>query len=117
MENGKQENLIEPYNAKTTDEIKEIALGIFKGSIFTSLQIKNQFDISCVFIAAGFGDQIYIDWLNNNKICVFYEYLDKSLPRTINGYPIFTSHSHLNKEDTQEVLKKYEEIKKLMESL
>ena len=109
--------MMEPYKTKTAEEIKEIAIGIFKGTIFTSLQVKNKSDIYCVFMAAGFGDQDYTDWLTNNKICIFYEYFDKSLPRSINGYPIFMSHGHLNEEDTQKILEKYKEIKKVMENL
>jgi len=105
----------ENYIPKTDKEIKEIALGIYKGIIFTSNQIKDNSSIGMVFSAFLLSPPEYKKWLEENKISMLYEHLDKAGPRSINGYPMFISHGHLNNEDEIRVKEKFEEIKNLME--
>lgn len=106
----------EPYKCKTVQEIKEIALGIYKGQIFTSNQVKDLSVLGLIFMALSMSDENYKNWMKENDIYIIYEYIDKCLPtRSINDYPIFTSHSHLNKEDAIKVEEKFNEIKKVLD--
>jgi hypothetical protein len=48
------------------------------------------------------------EWVKDAGI--IYEYISAAGPRSINGYPMFTSCRKLNKEDTQTMIKYYNEL-------
>ena len=118
------------YTRKTDEEVRELALALFKGEIFTSAHLRNQSDVTMVFMPIALGcfspqgdnnAEKFIDEVNSRPviedIAVVYEYMSKAGPRSINGYPCFTSLSFLNKEDWKRVLEKHKEIESALSSI
>jgi len=99
---------------RSDEELKKIALGIFKGEIFTSWNIRpeDQHLLPLIFMPLGFIKPEQIKELEEKKIVAVFEYLDKALPKTVNGYPIFMSCQLLTQEEAEKVIKYYNEIKK-----
>lgn len=84
------------------DKLKELVLGIVDGRIFTVQHInpdQHPMLLGQVFIPIGLG--VLQDWTPEQlqKIGTLYEYYAKALPRTINGYPMFTSCQMVHIED------------------
>lgn len=105
------------YCKRTDREIKELALGIYKGEIFTSLQIRENdtYLLSTIFMPLMFMDKEQIDKMEKHKAYMFYANMSEAGPRAINGYPIFMSMNYINEEDCKKVLEKYEVIKKAID--
>lgn len=75
-------------------ELRKLALDIRGGAVFTSAQVhpSEAPDIlHMVFIPLAFMEKKDLVKMRKDKIMVVYEYLDKALPRSVNGYPIFAS--------------------------
>ena len=105
------------YVNRSKKKIKEIALALYKGEIFTSMQVRenDQNLLGSIFMPLLFSEQELIDWMKDNKITVFYEYLSEAGPRSINGYPIFFSMKMMDDKDWQAVYTQYEAIKKAID--
>jgi len=105
------------YVNRSKKEINELALDLFKGSIFTSNQIRanDQSLLLSIFMPLVFMKKEYIDWMQDNKISVFYEYWDQAGPRSINGYPIFFSMKMMDEKDAKIVWEKCEAIVKAVD--
>lgn len=103
------------YTPKTDDELKLLARDINAGRVFTSnhLPEHDQDMLRMIFMMIAFMEPADVDALQANKIAVFYEYLDKAGPRSINGYPSFFSVQTLNVDDA---VKCFEYAKKLHEA-
>jgi len=74
----------------TDDQLREFVLGVVDGRIFTDRQARN--DPFMVFFPpiwspfAGYNQESM-----KNRLGCIYEYVDKALPRAINGQPCFMS--------------------------
>lgn len=101
---------------KTEEEIKKIAEDLYRGYIFTDRHVENKEDIPSVFMSLCMLDKEGIDKLKNMDIGMIYEYIDKAMPRSINGMPIFFSFNILNKDDTKRVIDRYNRIIKAVEN-
>ncbi len=91
----------------THPEKREIAIGIFNGSIFTSAQIEKK-DMNLfpsIFFVLMLMEKKQRDEIISGDIGVFWEYMNKASPRSINGYPMFASVRTLNKADWEDVRK------------
>lgn len=104
------------YQRKTDEEIKEVAIGIKSGAVFTSNHVSDWDMLPKIFISLGFaamsGSSIIKD-MEDNNIVFIYEYMDQRGPRCINGLPQFFSCRMLNEEDYNRVTgmcKKLEEL-------
>lgn len=105
-------------NESMTDEqIKELALALFKGSVFTDRHIDNQEDISRVFMPLVFIKQETIDEWKVNPPGMLYEYISEASPRSINGMPMFFSVRIVSVPDTKKVLEVYNKIKGAVDNI
>lgn len=85
-----------PLPSKTTDELKVFVRDCCSGHIFTSAQVYQEDLLGLIFMPLLFGS---LETIELDSIGVFYEYMKKAGPRSINGYPIFHSIHFLNRED------------------
>jgi hypothetical protein len=122
----------EPYDWSksrlTDEEVKEFALGIYRNEIFTEYHIresdvKNLICMIFLPLALGaFSDPEEHGALQKSPPGMCYaryrnaEGRDQTFPRSINGYPIFSSCAFLSKEDTVRVHEKYNEIKETLDN-
>jgi hypothetical protein len=96
---------------KSKAELKQLAVDISDGRVFTSFQVRNDIDLPTVFMPLVFLTEKQYEEMG--EIYMIYEYEGKELQgRYINGMPIFFSMNILNKEDTEYVM---EEVQKLNE--
>lgn len=106
------------YVSKTDEELKQIALDLFKGSIFSDRHLINEPNmLTSVFMILPMLDKEKLEELKNNDVHFIFEYLNKALPRSINGCPAFMSAQYLNKDDTEKMFKYYREIERKVESV
>lgn len=97
----------------TDEELKKVAMGIYDSTIFCDRQVKEDSMLPTVFMPislrafAGFTKEEIAD------IGLIYEDMDKAMPNTINGYPIFGSLRLLNKADAEKTFVFYDEYKAL----
>ena len=117
-------------NRLTEDEVKEFALGMYRGEIFTELHIapqhRNGSTVRMVFMglalaADGMSPEMEgaLDKSPPGMVYARYHVNGRSntFPRSINGYPIFNTCAFLSREDTDRVQDKYEEIEKTLGSI
>ena len=74
----------------TDDQLREFVLGVVDGRIFTDRQARN--DPFMVFFPLIWGPfEAYNQESVKNRLGCIYEYVDKALPRAVNGQPCFMS--------------------------
>jgi hypothetical protein len=121
----------EPYDWSksrlTDDEVKEFALGIYRNEIFTEYHVREQDKknlLGMIFLPLALGmfadnpEQLGAMEKSPPGMC-YARYHDsqgrsQTLPRNINGYPIFASCAFLSREDTDRVNEKYNQIKETL---
>lgn len=97
---------------KTDDELKQLARDIHAGLVFTSDDVRVPQDapehvraeiaatsLRMIFLPLALADQPMLDHLAAQKPKLLYEYLSKSGPRGMNGYPQFFSVSVVTEEE------------------
>lgn len=92
-------------------EVKQIAVDLFHGKIYCDRHLHSPDDMPRVFMIVGLGafadhPKSYIE-----SIGLVYEYLDKAMPRGINGQPMFMSLKLLNRSDTNKMFEIYNKLK------
>lgn len=115
-------------NRLTDEQVKEFALGMYRGEIFTELHIRAQDKANVVpmvfmglaLAASGMSPEMRGALDKSPPGMVYARYhvngRDNTFPRSINGYPIFNECAFLSVEDTNRVQDKYEEIEKALDS-
>ncbi len=121
----------EPYDwskSRLTDkEVKEFALGIYRNEIFTEYHVResdkaNLLGMIFMPLALGGWDPETLGSLEKSPPGMCYaryhnaQGQSQTLPRSINGYPIFASCAFLSREDTDRVNKKHHEIKETLDA-
>jgi len=86
---------------KSDDELKQLARDIHAGHVFTSNHVPFPIEtgpdaawaseVQMIFMPLRLADQKALDEMKALDVRLFYEYLDKAGPRSINGYPQFMS--------------------------
>lgn len=98
------------------EELKKIALGIYKGLIFTDMHCDSAEEVTKVFMPIALGDDnSIIKGIDSGEIAMIYEYMEKAGRWAINGKPMFVSCNYLNKEEkdiVMDYLKKLDEAEK-----
>ncbi len=99
-------------------QLREFVLGVVDGKIYTHHQVPNPVDVPRVFFPLLFGAlNGYNQESLETRIGVLYEYMEKALPRGINGCPCFTSMRILHAEDWKRahaaILAEYERRKNI----
>lgn len=86
---------------KTDVEIKELALGVYRGEIFTDRHIRSSDAslLTSIFMPLGFMDDKTAKKVDEDKPVMFYAPLAGAMPRSINGYPFLPSVAYLNEEE------------------
>ncbi len=84
----------------TDAQLREFVLGVLDGRIYIDHQVRSPADVPMVFFPLLFGvlGGYNKDSLQSRIGCI-YEYLDKALPRSVNGRPCFMSMRLLHMED------------------
>ena len=100
---------------KTDDELKQLAVEIFDGKVFTDRHCNRSSDISMVFMPIILGAFSNMTEEERTDIGMIYEYLSEAGPRSCNGMPMFTSLRYLSKNDTDKMFAFYEENKNIKE--
>ena len=104
---------------KTDQELKQIAMDIHAGRIFTDSHIRDgdQHMASMIFIPISLMDRDAMKELAESKPAMIFEYLNKALSRSINGYPIFCSMRMLSCDENKKVCEYYDKIKAAVDKI
>ena len=105
------------YSGRTDKELKELAIGCYRGDVFTSLQIHDQNDISSVFMPLMMMDPVQRKDMVEDKPHMYYSYMKDAFPTGVNGYPCFGSVAHLNKKDALKFVEYYKKIEAKIDAL
>lgn len=100
----------EPKKPDTTiptmsdEDLRAFVDGAVSGRLFTSVQVTNGTLLPLVFLPVSMG--VFAGWTKEEleNVGVIWEWCDVSMPRTINGMPIFMSMRLMNKADWQRAL-------------
>jgi hypothetical protein len=102
-----------PRKARTDEELKQIAQDAYAGKIFTCQQAEPEM-WKMIFMPLGLmSDEQLVEFANSDP-GLFFEYLDKAGPRSVNSYPIFFSFQTLSQEEAKKVR---ELLKKIGEAM
>jgi hypothetical protein len=96
------ESIEEPHRKipnQSNEDIKKLALCYVENGIFTSADIRpNSVELGMVFMPLLFGA---VRGLDVNDIGLVYSEMGSAGPRSVNGYPMFTSCRFLNQHDNK----------------
>lgn len=104
-------------NRLSEEEIKRLALDIYRDKVFLSSMIDHSKDYMTVFIPLVFGAWENLTRNGHEHLGVFYEYYDRAGPMSINGFPMFFSFKVLHREDCDLVDEAIREIKAAVENI
>ena len=102
---------------RTSEELRQIAQDIHAGRIFTERHLTSGELLGCVFLPISFMDDAAIKGMQEAKVGMIFEYLDKAGPRSVNGYPIFLSFQTATEEEAAKVWGYYGAIKEAVDSV
>lgn len=106
------------YKSKSDEQIKDLAIKLYKNEIFTSMQVPEHstYLLPSIFMPLMFMDDVTKKILLINEAYCFYADIADSAPRTINGFPMFFSMLYLNKDDTYRLIEKFNDIKDVLDN-
>lgn len=116
-EGGGVEESLAAYEERDDQKLFEIAKGIHGGTIFTSMQVRDQCDLPLVFMVLSLAGPETIEELKRDGIQVLYAYYSEAGPRGINGYPIFMSCSVLNGNEWNKIVKYIKRIEETLSAI
>lgn len=101
------------FKVMTDEEIKEFAVALISGAVFTdrSLPKPDPHMLRMVFMPLAFGGLSHLSKEDCKKIGCLYEFMDKAMPSSMNGLPIFGSMRIMSITDWDRVVKIYEKIR------
>jgi len=106
-----QDQITEKPKEKTDEELKQLALDILEGRVFTDRHCSEPYEISMVFMPLVFLDEAGIEQLKADDPGMVYEYLTEAGPRSCNGLPNFFSMKLLSQDGTKKVMAIYDQLK------
>lgn len=101
------------FTSLTDKELKELAIGIYAGTIFTDRHVSESSDLGHVFMPIVFGAFSEATEEEIDKVGLIYEHINEAGSRSFNGLPMFFSMKIIRKEDAKKVFDYYGEYKKL----
>lgn len=112
----------DPYKPKTDEEIKKLALEMFRGNIVTDRHITQSGQdpsiLITLFLPLALGGPDLGKWMEENEIDLIYGKMSETIgDRSLNGWPMFTMAHLLNKNDAQRLFERYEKIQEAMKSI
>lgn len=122
QDTGKEENNVEDktvlkeepsFREYSPQELKNLAIGLMAGTIFSSMSIKdNDVDLlGVIFMPIYFGlfaEQTFYEEIKD--VGLIYEKMSNAGPRCVNGYPTFFSCELLH-------IKYFDDLQKVMEEI
>jgi hypothetical protein len=96
---------------RTDEELKKIARDLYDGKIFTDRHLQSLDELRMVFMVLAFMDQTEIKQMEENKVDMVFEYLDKAGPRAVNGKPCFFSCQTATQDEVAKINTYYKAIK------
>ena len=100
---------------KTDAELKQIAMDLYDGKIFSDRHLKNMEDAQMVFMPIALGAFSNATEEEMKDLGMIYEYLSEAGPRSVNGMPCFMSFQMLTRAESEKTFDHYEAYKKLKE--
>jgi hypothetical protein len=104
MESQMETEERKPYVPRSDEELKQIAQDWVMNVIFTSDQVRGQVELKLVFMPLVFIEQAEAEWMQENKITLFYASMSDALPRSIDGMPVFLTMRGLNQDDHKKMI-------------
>lgn len=98
-------------------ELKQVGIDMYHGSVFHTAMIRRVDEVPLVFVVLRFLTQEQLEKEAKDGVVAYYEYINKALPRSINGMPMFVSCRKLNKDQNNVVLEAYRQEKERCEEL
>jgi len=98
---------------KSDVELKQLAIDLAQGRIFTDRDIRDPSMLGVVFMPLIFMDEKLVKELKAEPPGLVYEYLSAAGSRSINGMPCFFSCRMLSKADADKV---YEMARRVVEA-
>lgn len=95
------------------EEIKNLALGIFRNEIFTDRHVgeRDLQLLSTIFMPLGFMDRKQkLDLQRKSRPGIFYASMANAGPRAINGYPMFFEVGMASTEDATKIWNEYNKL-------
>ena len=112
----KKRNKTKKRKNMPNNDLKQLAMDIANGKVFTSNQIKNESLLASVFMPLALMNDEQIHALHKAPPHMLYEYMDKAVPMSVNGMPIFGSVRFLNKTEYDKMIKFYKDYEKTIEN-
>jgi len=107
----------EYYRRRTNNELKELAVGCYRGNIFTSFQIHEPNMLGSVFMPLVLMNPAQKKDTYASKPHMYYAPMKDSFSTSINGYPCFGSVAYLNRNDSKRFMTYYRKIENSVEKL
>lgn len=105
------------YKPLSAEQLEQLAQDIAARRVFHSGMCERTEDVAMVFMPFGLmGDNLTLAEMIEQKVAIFYEYLDKAGPRSVNGMPMFFSMNMLNLDQAMIVQTKVQEIVALLKA-
>lgn len=104
------------YVSKSEEVLKQTAMDIYNGHIFTDSMVTTPSLLGAVFMPLIFADKDLLKEIQE-IVGMIYEYYSKAGPRSINGMPIFMSMCILDKYDAEKVIVYHDEYKNMMDKM
>ena len=107
----------EYYRRRTNNELKELAVGCYRGDIFTSFQIHEPNMLGTVFMPLALMNPAQRKDTYASKPHMYYAPMKDQFPTGINGYPCFGSVAYLNRNDSKRFMTYYRKMENSVEKL
>lgn len=98
---------------KTEAELRQIAMDLGDGKIFTDRHLRHPEELPLVFMVIPLGAFKNFTEEQRKNIGLVYEYYDQAGPGSANGYPLFMSLRMLTREETEQMIGYYKEYMEL----
>lgn len=105
---------------RTDEEVKQIALDLHRGKIFTDRHISDDddgFKLERVFFVLGMLKPEQMDAIKADPPGLIFEYIEKAGPRGFGNLPMFFSMQMLSQEDTTKMFAIYNKLREAEESV
>lgn len=104
---------------KTDAELKQLAIDVYHGKVFTNLEIVTgelKSLLGTVFMPIGLGAlEQTREWPEERRPVLVYEYMHKANTVSVNGYPTFVTANFLNRGEMERLSDFYIEYKNLQD--
>lgn len=102
---------------RTDEELKQIAKDIHMGKIFTDRQCPSPEMISSVFMVLAFMEKEHLKKMIDDKVEMFFEYMDQAGTMAVNGMPTFFSCQTAIHDEVEKIWAYYKAIKDAVDAV